>query len=122
MKRLMWLITIFPLLAQGTEVDIEAHNDMVLHHYQTQQQPVPIRPFELYYEDIPTDIKKLNGQIKVEFDINENGDVENPNVIDTFNIELNSVVIDKIKQAKYVPARQNGRPVRVRFQLPIQFK
>ena len=121
MKRLMWLLAIIPLLAQGTEVDIEARNDMVLHHYQT-KQPVPIIPFELYYEDIPTDIKRLNGQIKVEFDINENGDVENPNVIDTFNIELNSVVIDKIKQAKYQPARQNGRPVRVRFQLPIQFK
>ena len=121
MKRLMWLIAIIPLLAQGTEVDIEARNDMVLHHYQT-QQPVPIIPFELYYDDIPTDIKRLSGQIKVEFDINENGDVENPYVTDTFNIQLNSVVIDKIKQAKYQPARQNGRPVRVRFQLPIQFK
>ena len=51
-----------------------------------------------------------------------NGDVENPIVLDTFNVDLNEVVIDKVKQTKYKPAKQNGRPVKVRFKLPIVFK
>ena len=52
----------------------------------------------------------------------ENGDVEDPNIVDTFNIQLNDVVIDKVKQSKYKPALQNGVPVKVRYHLPIVFK
>ena len=35
---------------------------------------------------------------------------------------LNEVVLDKVRQTKYEPALQNGRAVRVKYQLPILFK
>lgn len=102
MKRLICLLYMLPLLAQ-------------------ESLPIPVKQFQLFLEDIPHYIQNPVGKIEVVFDIDEKGRVQNPNVIDTFNIELNKIVIDKVKQTKYKPAIQNGRPVRVRFRLPIVF-
>ena len=60
--------------------------------------------------------------INVEFDIDEKGNVINPIIIDTFNVSLNDVVLDKVRQSKYYPATQNGVPVKVKYSLPIKFK
>jgi len=83
--------------------------------------PIPKTPFELYSDELPhTPIK--NGKIVVQFTIDEQGNVVEPEILDTFDVELNSVVIDKVRRSKYTPAKQNGRPVRIRFQLPIIFE
>ena len=58
----------------------------------------------------------------VGFVVNENGRVVEPEIIDTFNFNLNEAVIDKVMAIKFTPALQNGRPVRVRYKLPIVFK
>ena len=50
------------------------------------------------------------------------GEVENPVIVDTFNLSLNDVILDKVRQSKYYPALQNGRPVKVKYTLPITFK
>ena len=88
------------------------------------QLPQPKIPFELTYFDIRSKIhsKVLEGKITVDFFINEYGDVENPIIKDTFNVELNEVVLDKVRQTKYKPALQNGKPVKVKYTLPIVFK
>jgi len=52
----------------------------------------------------------------------ERGEVEDPVIKDTFNINLNEVVLDKLKETSYYPATQNGRPVRIKYTLPIVFK
>jgi len=135
MKRLFCLLLLqLPLYAQLTDIDIEVQKDwerqsVILNHYSDQNRmvldsefPIAIRPFELYSYDLPPSISNPIGTMEVAFDINENGEVENPIVLDTFNVELNKIVIDKVKQTKYKPARQNGRPVKVKFKLPIVFK
>ena len=88
------------------------------------QLPQPKVPFVLTYDDSREDIllKNPTGRIVVDFFINEKGDVENPVIKDTFNIDLNEVVLDKVRQSKYIPALQNGRPVKVKYTLPIVFK
>ena len=88
------------------------------------EYPKAIKPFELSYEDIEPRILSVSklGRITLEFFINENGDVEEPVIKDSFNVRLNQVVIDKVKQTKYIPALQNGRPIRVKYHLPIVFK
>ena len=83
--------------------------------------PKPIIPFELSYYDIRKEIKGMQ-RIEVEFIIDTSGKVINPIIRDTFDISLNSVVLDKVKQTKYTPALQNGRPVAIRYTLPILFK
>ena len=108
MKRLMCLLLMGLVSAQSL----------------TQSYPKPKEPFVLTYYDIREDILKTTpqGRITVDFFINERGEVENPVIRDTFNIALNEVVLDKVRQASYYPAVQNGRPVRIKFTLPIVFK
>ena len=91
---------------------------------ENQQFPQPVIPFELTYDDIKSYIGIIPpiGKISVDFVIDESGNVESPHIVDTFNIQLNDVIIDKVRQSKYKPALQNGRPVKVKYHLPIVFK
>ena len=56
------------------------------------QQPQIKTPFEIDYLDLPipnTFNQLYRGQVLVSFQIDENGDVVNPEIIDTFDIKLN---------------------------------
>ena len=89
------------------------------------QQPQIKTPFEIDYLDLPipnTFNQLYRGQVLVSFQIDENGDVVNPEIIDTFDIKLNDEIIDRVMDISFEPALQNGRPVKVRYQLPILFK
>ena len=87
------------------------------------QHPKVKNTFQLYYEDFNQyDTSDWRGEVIVSFVIDEMGKVINPEIIDTFNIELNETIIDKVMAIKFKPAIQNGRPVRVRYKLPILFK
>ena len=86
--------------------------------------PKPIKPFKLTYNDVRDKLNSdsVNGQIIVEFVIDESGDVIEPNIIDTFNLTLNDVSLDKVRQMEFSPPIMNGHPVKVRYKLPILFK
>jgi len=83
--------------------------------------PKEIVPFELYAHELPI-IHDVVGKVLVTFTIDEEGNVSQAEIIDSFNVKLNDVVLDKVRQTKYQPAIQNGRAVRVKYQLPIVFK
>jgi hypothetical protein len=84
------------------------------------QYPKAIKPFLLTYYDIKDSYEP--GKIEVQFEVDEKGNVVDPHIVDTFNIDLNAVVLDKVRQMKYHPARQNGVAVKVGYSLPIVFK
>ena len=105
MKRLMCLLLVGMVFANNVH---------------TTHPPIPKKTFELYSHELPYAPK--NGKVVVSFTIDEKGNVEEPEILNTFDIYLNRIVIDKVKQTKYKPALQNGRPVRVRYKLPILFK
>ena len=88
------------------------------------RQPQQKKEFHLSYYDIRQDIleKKPSGEIIVEFEINEEGKVENPVIRDAFDVRLSDTIIDKVLMLDFKPALQNGRPIRVRYKLPILFK
>ncbi len=111
MKRLMCSLLMGSLIAQNLPTGESQH-------------PKAKIPFELTYNDIREKIHDQyeGGRVLVEFFINEQGDVEDPIVKDTFDMSFNSVIIDKVKQQQYHPAIQNGRPVKVKFSLPIVFR
>ena len=98
------------------------HNELGNSLDKGSHQPKPIIPFELSYYDIRDKVIREGGTINVEFEIDEEGNVINPTIVDSFNVSLNDVVIDKVRQTKYHPATQNGRPVRVKYKLPIVFR
>ena len=85
--------------------------------------PKQIVPFKLSYEDLPhRGVTDFKGSVLVQFVIDEDGKVVHPEIIDTFNIFLNSAIIDKVMAIRFEPAKQNGKPVRVTYNLPILFK
>ena len=88
------------------------------------QQPQAKSDFHLTYYDIRESImgEVPSGQIIVEFEINEEGEVENPVIRDSFDVRLSDTIINKVMMIDFKPALQNGRPVRVRYKLPILFK
>ena len=84
--------------------------------------PKEIVPFELYAHELPIIHNVYEGKVLVSFIIDEEGNVSKAEIVDSFNVALNEVVLDKVRQTKYKPAVQNGRAVRVKYQLPIVFK
>ena len=88
--------------------------------------PIVKKPLNLTIEDISTSdpyIKwwELRGRVHVNFLVDVNGKVVNPNIIDTFDVRLNEVILDKLKLIEYTPAIQNGIPIQVHMSLPILF-
>ena len=83
--------------------------------------PIPKKEFNLLSHELPI-VSGFNdtGIIHDEFEVDENGHVNDAVILDTFNTAFNDIVLDKIKDTAYHPARQNGRPVRVRYKLPIK--
>ena len=87
------------------------------------QRPKIKKPFTLDYHHLPIkDTSDIKGKIVVSFFVDEDGEVTNPQIIDTFNTYFNHAIIDRVMAIKFEPAKQNGRPVKVRYQLPILFK
>ncbi len=84
--------------------------------------PKEIVPFELYAHELLIIHNVYEGKVLVSFIIDEEGNVSKAKIIDSFNVRLNDVVLDKVKQTKYKPALQNGRAVSVKYQLPIVFR
>ena len=88
------------------------------------RQPKMKRKFNLSYYDLRENLMEeipKEGVI-VEFEISETGKVENARIAEQYNINLSETIIDKVLQLQFKPALQNGRPVRIRYKLPIVFK
>ena len=88
------------------------------------QYPKAIKEFELNHHDLPYlyRLSENSGEIMVEFVITEEGKVVEPKIKDTFDIQLNDLIIHKVRQMKFSPPLQSGIPVSVRYKLPIVFK
>ena len=112
MKRLFCLMLVGVLASQDSLTG-ESH------------QPKIKKPFELNYYDIRQNIYEetnMTGNVMVQFIIDKDGTVVEPEIVDTFNVSFNEVILDKVRQMRFSPPIQNGIPVRVRYKLPIKFK
>lgn len=64
----------------------------------------------------------IEGKVIIQFIVNENGKVENPQVIRGIGGGCNEEALRVVKQAEFEPGRQRGKPVRVQYSLPITFQ
>ncbi len=64
----------------------------------------------------------IEGRVMVSFVIDEQGNVHNPVVVRGIGGGCDEAAIEAVKRAKFVPGMQRGRPVKVRFTLPITFR
>lgn len=64
----------------------------------------------------------IEGTVYVQFVVDEHGNVTNAHVIRGIGGGCDKEALRVVKQAKFQPGLQRGRPVKVRFSLPIVFR
>lgn len=64
----------------------------------------------------------IEGRVYVQFIVNEKGEVEDPRVIRGIGGGADEEALRAVKQAKFKPGMQRGRPVRVQYSLPVVFR
>lgn len=64
----------------------------------------------------------IEGRVYIQFIVNEQGNVENPQVIRGIGGGADEEALRVVRQAKFRPGMQRGRPVRVQYSLPIFFR
>ena len=66
--------------------------------------------------------KGIQGRVIVQFVVNTDGSIGNLNVIKPINSELDKEALRVVAEMpNWIPGRQRGKPVRVRFTIPITF-
>ncbi len=91
-----------------------------------EEMPEIIGGIERLYEllEYPELARKasMEGLVVVQFVVEPDGSVSNIQVIRSAGRLLDEAAVKAVKQLRFKPGRQRGRPVRVRFSLPIRFK
>ncbi len=64
----------------------------------------------------------IEGRVYIQFIVNEQGQVENPQVIRGIGGGADEEALRVVSQAEFKPGMQRGRPVRVQYSLPIFFR
>ena len=63
----------------------------------------------------------ISGRVIVQFVVNEKGEVVNPQVIRGIGGGCDEEALRVVKEAKFRPGNQRGRPVKVRYTVPVIF-
>lgn len=64
----------------------------------------------------------MEGRVFVQFIVDENGDVVDPQIIRSAGDPLDEEALRVVEQAKFKPGMQRGQPVKVQYSLPIFFR
>jgi protein TonB len=91
-----------------------------------EQQPELIGGMAALQKDIkyPDIARKagIEGRVFVQFVVDEQGNVLNPQVIRGIGGGCDEEALKAVKRQKFKPGMQRGRPVKVRYSLPVVFK
>ena len=64
----------------------------------------------------------IEGRVIIQFVVDERGNVVDPVVARSPNDALSEAALAAVRKAKFRPGQQRGRPVKVRFSLPVTFR
>jgi protein TonB len=114
-------------------VSISFGNQLLLNNYEgeeylafAEQMPEPVNGLPGIYKLIkyPEIAKKagIEGKVYVLAFINENGSVDDVKVIKGIGGGCDEATIKAVKQTKFTPATSEGKTVKVKMSLQIQFK
>lgn len=65
---------------------------------------------------------RVEGRVFVQFIVTEEGEVEDPVAIRSPDPRLSVAAIHAVRASRFVPGSQRGRPVKVRFAVPVTFR
>ena len=74
----------------------------------------PIYPYELKRDGV-------TGVVSVAFEVDEQGNVQDPTVQKSTNSKFDQAALDAIKKWKFKPGRRDGVPVKMKVAIPLQF-
>ena len=103
----------------------EKKNEMLIED----EPPAPSFPGgeEAYYKFIAKNLKrpgqnKVNGRVIMSFFVEKDGSLTNIKVERSMGKDFDNEALRVIKKSpKWIPAMKNGRPIRVKYALPISF-
>lgn len=91
-----------------------------------EQMPEPIGGMQAIYAGLvyPESARQagIEGRTVAQFVVDENGDVTQLGIIRSIGEATDRATMDAISSVKFKPGMQNGKPVKVQFQLPIVFR
>lgn len=91
-----------------------------------EQEPEIIGGQKALYEKLeyPASCKRANieGRVILQFVVNTDGSVQDVKVMRGIGGGCDKAAVEAIQSVKFKPGRQRGKPVRVRFSLPILFQ
>lgn len=64
----------------------------------------------------------VEGMVVIQFVVDENGRVADPEVVKGIGAGCDEEALRVVQDARFKPGRQRGKPVKVRFSLPVRFK
>ncbi|PAP74679.1 energy transducer TonB, partial [Rubrivirga marina] len=64
----------------------------------------------------------IEGQVVVQFVVDERGNVVDPIVLRSPNELLSEAALKAVRESQFTPGQQRGRPVKVRFAVPVTFR
>ncbi len=64
----------------------------------------------------------IEGRVIVQFIVDKNGNVQDPNVTRGVHRLLNEAAIQAVKKQTFRPGKQRGEPVKVKMSLPVSFR
>lgn len=64
----------------------------------------------------------IEGRVFLQFIVNEDGTVSDVVVLRGVSVGIDQAAIEAVRRARFTPGMQRGRPVRVRFSIPITFR
>ena len=64
----------------------------------------------------------VEGTVTIQFVVDERGNVVDPVVVRSPNDLLSDAALDAVRKVKFTPGQQRGRPVKVRFAVPVTFR
>jgi len=75
----------------------------------------------IYYTEIAKRMG-IEGRVVVNALVNKSGDVEEVKIIKDLLPELDKIALEAVRQAKFTPGVQRGKPVKVWVSIPISFR
>jgi TonB family protein len=91
-----------------------------------EEMPEPIGGMKAIQEKIvyPEIAKRagIEGKVHVQAFINEEGNVVSAKILKGVGAGCDEVALDAVKQTKFNPGTQNGKPIKVQVTIPIVFK
>lgn len=64
----------------------------------------------------------IEGRVVVQFIIDKEGYVREPEVVRSLGGGLDEAALEAVKQVRFTPGMQRGRPVLVKYTIPVQFR